>query len=591
MKPQITVSAPQKSRPASVLRLRSMLKIIGLSLLLPFHAQAADYHLSPVGSNGDNGSKAAPWKTLSHAAAMVQPGDTVWLHTGTWNERLVVPTSGTQGAMITFRAIQGETPEIDGTGIVFSDIAGLVDLSNRSYIRVEGLKLKNFTTAVAGRVPVGILIQGNSVGCEIVGNELSYISSTAPVNGQLLGRDAHGIAVYGNASTSISNLLIRGNELRNLTLGSSEAMVINGNVDGFRVLDNHVHDCDNIGIDAIGFEGIAPSGAVDQARNGVIAGNHVHAISSAGNPAYGGDTSADGIYVDGGKDIIIERNHVHHCDIGIEVASEHKNKVTSNITVRSNIMRENLLAGLFIGGYNKDSTGDADGCKVTFNTFYNNDTLTSGDEYGQIHLQFRVTNCTFSNNILYHTISKGGNNLFIVHWNTTGGGNVFNSNQFYGTASPVWVLNDDWTEGWSDYENHAWSGAQEAWGDPGFLNAASLDFTPSLVDTGDGSAASATERDYNGMARSHGSAPDRGAIEVAAAPYGLPSMQIQKIGPGGLLNWTAPIDYYMDLERSDDLQNWYATPGEDSILSAGTVHQKTEDLAAQPRQFYRVRIH
>ena len=48
------------------------------------------------------------------------------------------------------------------------------------------------------------------------------------------------------------------NELANLTLGSSEALVVNGNVKDFRIEGNKVHDTNNIGIDVIGFEGTAP---------------------------------------------------------------------------------------------------------------------------------------------------------------------------------------------------------------------------------------------------------------------------------------------------------------------------------------------
>ena len=72
-------------------------------------------------------------------------------------------------------------------------------------------------------------------------------------------------------------------------------MIVNGNVDGFQITNNHVHHNDNIGIDAIGHEGVAPVPAYDQARNGVIRGNRVHDISSAGNPAYAGDLGANGI--------------------------------------------------------------------------------------------------------------------------------------------------------------------------------------------------------------------------------------------------------------------------------------------------------
>ncbi|GAA3328692.1 hypothetical protein GCM10020331_073690 [Ectobacillus funiculus] len=78
----------------------------------------------------------------------------------------------------------------------------------------------------------------------------------------------------------------------------------------FKVTYNILRRNDNIGIDVIGFEGVSPVEAFDQARNGIISNNTVYQISSYGNPAYGNQYAAGGIYVDGGKEIIIERNKV-----------------------------------------------------------------------------------------------------------------------------------------------------------------------------------------------------------------------------------------------------------------------------------------
>lgn len=82
-------------------------------------------------------------------------------------------------------------------------------------------------------------------------------------------------------------------------------------------------------------------------------------------------------------------------------------------------------------------------------------------------IQYRITNTVFSNNILYRDIAKGGQfNLFIVHWNTTGSGNTFNHNLHYGPGTPVWVMKNQWREGWTAYANDASSGPAEQWGNP-----------------------------------------------------------------------------------------------------------------------------
>ncbi|MFD1906737.1 hypothetical protein ACFSQ7_26155 [Paenibacillus rhizoplanae] len=91
----------------------------------------------------------------------------------------------------------------------------------------------------------------------VLNNRIHSIANTATPEGDgLTGRDAHGIAVYGTeAKEALQGLIIDGNEVYDLVLGSSEALVVNGNVDTFEITNNIVHDSDNIGIDLIGYEG------------------------------------------------------------------------------------------------------------------------------------------------------------------------------------------------------------------------------------------------------------------------------------------------------------------------------------------------
>jgi hypothetical protein len=49
-----------------------------------------------------------------------------------------------------------------------------------------------------------------------------------------------------------------GMRVHHLKTGSSESLVVNGNVTNFRITHNVVHDNNNIGIDVIGFERTAP---------------------------------------------------------------------------------------------------------------------------------------------------------------------------------------------------------------------------------------------------------------------------------------------------------------------------------------------
>ena len=213
------------------------------------------------------------------------------------------------------------------------------------------------------------------------------------------GGNGFGIAVYGtDAKTPITDLIIDGNEVHHLKTGSSESLVVNGNVTNFRITHNVVHDNNNIGIDIIGFERTAPDPAVDQARDGVVSGNLVYNITSRGNPAYGNDQSSDGIYVDGGTRVLIEQNVIHDVDFGIELASEHQNRATSYITARNNLIFHCNTAGVSIGGYAPER-GRTNHCTVVNNTLYENDTAGTGS--GEFQMQWNMADDIFENNIVY----------------------------------------------------------------------------------------------------------------------------------------------------------------------------------------------
>src|SRR6202021_3886251 len=102
-------------------------------------------------------------------------------------------------------------------------------------------------------------------------------------------------------------------------------------------------------------------------RDGVVSENLVYNITSRGNPAYGNDESSDGIYVDGGTRVLIERNVIHDVDFGIELASEHKNRATSYITARNNLIYHCPPAGVSIGGYAPER-GNTEHCRVPKHT-------------------------------------------------------------------------------------------------------------------------------------------------------------------------------------------------------------------------------
>jgi hypothetical protein len=358
-------------------------------------------YVATTGDDSNPGTQTAPWRTVQHAADSVHAGSTVNVRGGVYEELINISGSGnaTDG-YITFRSYPGETAVLDAEHLTPSGRSGVVTIQNKSYVRIEGFEIRNFHTAEHRLTPLGISVIGSGSHIELLKNNVHHIEQTFD------GRDApgrggngFGIAVYGtDAKTPIRELVIDGNEVHHLKTGSSESLVVNGNVTNFRITHNIVHDNNNIGIDVIGFERTAPDPAIDQARDGVVSGNLVYNITSRGNPAYGNDESSDGIYVDGGTRVVIEQNVIHDVDFGIELASEHKDRATSYITARNNLIYHCHTAGVSIGGYAPER-GHTEHCIVANNTLYEND--TSGTGSGEFQMQWNMGDNIFANNIVY----------------------------------------------------------------------------------------------------------------------------------------------------------------------------------------------
>jgi hypothetical protein len=288
------------------------------------------YYVSTSGSDANAGTLSAPWRTIQHAANTAVAGDTVEIEAGVYSEIVILPNSGTATAgYITFENYPGQTATIDGTGLTpsgspygytgGSNLEGLINLGTNSYIVIQGLEIRNFTTNNAVYA-VGINIEGAGSNIEVLNNHIHNISAPGS---SCNCTNALGVAIYGvQAPASISNLTVAGNEIDHNTTGCSENLTMNGNVQYFVEANNYVHDADNICLDDIGFEGKSPQVAYDQASDGWVFQNRLEGCTSTNNPVYHYKVGADGYYCDGCTHLIVERNLIWNSDIN-EMASEH----------------------------------------------------------------------------------------------------------------------------------------------------------------------------------------------------------------------------------------------------------------------------
>jgi alpha-N-arabinofuranosidase len=80
---------------------------------------AAEYHVSASGLDRNSGSRQSPFKTISAAARIAQPGDVITVHEGVYRERVNPPRGGTsEDKRIVYRAALGEQVTIKGSEVV-----------------------------------------------------------------------------------------------------------------------------------------------------------------------------------------------------------------------------------------------------------------------------------------------------------------------------------------------------------------------------------------------------------------------------------------------------------------------------------------
>jgi hypothetical protein len=361
-----------------------------------------DLYVATNGKDSNPGTIESPLGTIQHAADIATPGDTVYVRAGIYCQQLAVKVSGNaHGGFITFQSQPGEHVVLDGGCLTPPEgESSMIKLTDVSFVRVRGFEIRNYRTSDHRSVPGGIRVFGGGSHIEILHNEVHHIEQNSAYRLRSgSGANGFGIAVYGtDATTPISYLVIDGNDVHHLKTGSSESVVVNGNVAGFRITKNSVHDNNNIGIDVIGFEHTAPNAAVDRARDGLVSENSVYSITARGNPAYGEGPDSDGIYVDGGTRILIERNVVHDVDFGIELASEHFGGSASHIIARNNLIYSCHGPGFSIGGYDL-KRGTTEDAIIVNNILYRNDTWKTGQ--GEFLMQFYMHNNVFKNNIVY----------------------------------------------------------------------------------------------------------------------------------------------------------------------------------------------
>ena len=435
-----------------------MLIFVLLSILTQ-RAWAADYYVSKSGSDSNPGTEAQPWKTIQKAANTLAAGDTVYIKAGTYKERVIPKNSGSSGKYITFTAYPGDTVSIDGSGITLPAYwGGLLDISNKSYIKISGLRIMN-----AGPYDnnPGILVDH----CSDITIENNYTYNTT----------SSGIGVWDS-----SNIIIDNNEVEKACNDGEQECITVAITNNFEIKNNHVH---HNGPGTMGGEGID---AKDGSRNGKIYNNHLHHLNRLG------------IYVDAWdkhtENIEVFRNIVHdiYDNDGFTLASE-SGGLLENICIYNNIAYNCDICGLTISRNGESPTHPMKNIKIINNTFYNNG---DGGWGGGIAVDNPyIQNVVIRNNIVSRNMT-------------------FQMEVEPDVSMSNLTVDHNLIHGYRGYDDEI-KGTDYVEGNPLFVNASSADFhlTEHSPAIDNGSPIDAPSDDYDGNTRPQGSGYDMGAYE------------------------------------------------------------------------------
>ncbi len=422
------------------------------------------YYVSTNGDNNNSGmSIDQAWQSINYAAqnSVISAGDTVNILAGTYNEQITFAISGVPDYQITFKNYQNDVVVLSGSTL--PPYGYIMKIEDNEHIRITGLKFQDYQQLDA----VGLLIINSSY-IYIEDNEFSNIDYSATAVGQIPteNQNSQPIVAFGREPENINvsqGLIFLRNSIHDCETGWSEALSVNGHIEGFEIAYNEIYNNTNIGIVAIGYEGECPDPENDQAKNGHIHHNIVH-----NNPsAY---AKCAGIYIDGAAQMNIENNIVYNNDYGIEVGCENNGNIpganANNIIVRNNLIYNNTYTGIALGGFNYPTSGYVEYAIINNNTLFNND--TENNYQGEMMIS-QTEFSMIENNIFY---ANNADNVLFTYAN--GASTVsFNYNLFYTESG-----SDDIVIDWNGYEFYTFADYRAAT----TLDANSIFTNPLFVD-------------------------------------------------------------------------------------------------------------
>ena len=141
------------------------------------------------------GTAGKPWRTISHAAASVAPGDTVTIHGGSYLESVRVRVTGDAGRPIVFRGASGEKVTMDGN---VRQLSYAFALFNKKHVKLDNLRFREIREG--SRISGGVVLRNS---------DFTGVSRCC-YDGRSAGYTPHFIQAVNCRNLSLRNCFIRG---------------------------------------------------------------------------------------------------------------------------------------------------------------------------------------------------------------------------------------------------------------------------------------------------------------------------------------------------------------------------------------------
>jgi len=292
------------------------------------------YYVSKTGSDTNSGSSTSPFKTFAKAVSILQPGDTLQVMPGTYNEALILSKSGTASAPITVIG-NGAILDMQGTKTTGIKISG-------SYINLSNFEVTRATDAGIGIPGKYVTVKSNILHDNVTGNGYGTCGTGGSwssalkvgVGGQNITIDSNkvynncgeGIAITRGVSVVVKNNTSYDNWAQNIYIDNSP----------YTTVQNNMVYCTGARVRA---DGKRPSGI------------------GLGEEAYSGWGAQM-------HDVLVTGNTVKDCGKGIGAYASQVSGTFTNITITKNSVPSGQLRPISL------STSPNKNVVISYNTIY-----------------------------------------------------------------------------------------------------------------------------------------------------------------------------------------------------------------------------